>query len=296
MSREEFGYAAAGIANRLKEERWLTLTGLLGFALAAFCAGWMLFKGGYVAPDGDVSKALSFNAALGLFLLSTALLVPFAAMGKKSRVFFRWSYIVLALYAYFAETVQHMRGVNPRFVKDGTPFDYIIGALFAIDAVLLVVCYMFFAAYFFRKKAYVKHPELVAAIRYAMIGVMLSFAAGIWISVLQSRFTGSEGNVIWLHGFGFHALQALPLAAWLLRQKWNAGIWRRGVLHITGCAYILGLIAIGWQTWLGRSVFEWDVLPILACGCFLLALAPGALLFRQTTSAAARRMGIDQAS
>jgi hypothetical protein len=92
-------------------ERWLALTGLLGVLLAGLCAVWVMLNGGPVSPYGDVSKAISFNAALGLFLLSTAAIIPLSALGVKSRAFFRWSYILLALYAYSAETVQNFRGV-----------------------------------------------------------------------------------------------------------------------------------------------------------------------------------------
>ncbi len=65
------------------------LTGLLGFLLAAVCGVWTLINGGEVAPGGDVSKAFSFNAALGIFLLSTAAILPFSAMGVRSRAVFR---------------------------------------------------------------------------------------------------------------------------------------------------------------------------------------------------------------
>ena len=65
-------------------EKWLVLTGLLGFLLAGICAGWVLLYGGPVPPEGNVSHAISFNAALGLFLLSTAAITPFSQMGTRS--------------------------------------------------------------------------------------------------------------------------------------------------------------------------------------------------------------------
>ena len=36
--------------------------------------------------------------------------------------------------------------------------------------------------------------------------------------LLQDRLTGEGGNIIVLHGVGFHALQTLILPAWLLER------------------------------------------------------------------------------
>ncbi|MDQ0902003.1 ABC-type multidrug transport system permease subunit [Paenibacillus sp. V4I7] len=264
-------------------EKWLVLTGLLGFLLAGICAVWVLLYGGPVSPDGNISNAVSFNAALGIFLLSTAALAPFSAMGVKGRAFFRWSYILLALYSYFAETVQNFRGVNPRFVKSGMPFDEMVGDIFAFVALFLILCYLFLAIQYFRKKAYMRHPALVVGIRYAMIAVMLSFMAGIWISVNNGRIVGVHGNIIVLHGLGFHALQALPVVAWLSDRTSFTANARSKWTHLTGITYLLGLIAIGWQTYLGRSIFEWSVLSLLICSCFLISLATGVQVLRKTS-------------
>ncbi|TQK74217.1 hypothetical protein FB479_102860 [Brevibacillus sp. AG162] len=255
-------------------EKWLVYTGMLGFLLAAICAIWVMLHGGPVAPNGDVSKAFSFNAALGIFLLSTAAIIPLSALGTRSRAFFRWSYILLALYSYGAETVQNFRGVDPRFVKNGTPFDVAVGSIFTFVALLLVLFYVFIAIQFFRRKAYSLHPELAVGIRYAMIAIMLSFAAGLWISFNDGRVVGQQGNIIWLHGIGFHALQAVPFVAWLAERKKHVSTGRTGFIHLTGIAYLLGLAAIGWQTYLGRAVMEMSVLPILAACCFLVAFIP----------------------
>jgi hypothetical protein len=263
-------------------EKWLVLTGLLGFLLAGICAGWVLLYGGPVSPEGNVSHAISFNAALGLFLLSTAAITPFSQMGTRGRSFFRWTYIMLALYAYFAETVQNFRGVNPRFVKDGTAFDSAVGSIFAFVALLMILSYLVLAIQYFRRRAYSLRPELVVGIRYAMIAVLFSFAAGIWISVNQGRIVRLHGNIIWLHGLGFHALQAVPIVAWLTERSSLRTGGRSRLIHITGITYLLGLIALGWQTYLGNPIIEWSTLPIVVGGCFLISIASGALVLRKT--------------
>ncbi|MCC3375032.1 hypothetical protein [Cohnella sp. REN36] len=278
MQTKQDGFTGAAV-RLFKAEKALVLAGLLGFALAALCAVWVLLYGGPVGPDGDVSKAFSFNAAIGIFLLSTAMILPSSGLGRKGKTTFRTVYVLLALFSYFAETTQNFRGANPRFLKDGaSAYDIAIGAVFGLVALLLVVFYLFLAARYFFPKVYKQNPVWVLSIRYAMIAVMLSFAAGIWISMHQGRYVGSHGNLIWLHGLGFHGLQALPFVAWLTGRAAMDVPARRALVHLSGAAYALGLVAIGWQTMLGQAVLSWSYLTFAAAGCFLLALVPVALI------------------
>ncbi|MCZ8519498.1 MULTISPECIES: hypothetical protein [Paenibacillus] len=269
-------------AKLFEGEFWLVVTALLGFLLAGVCAVWIMLYGEKVAPGGSISRAFSFNAALGMFMLSTAAIMPYAAMGERGRAFFRWSYTVLALYSYFAENVQNFRGVNPRYVKNGAPFDEMVGSIFATVALLLILYYLYLAVYFFRRKAYVLRPELVVGIRYAIIAVLISFAAGVWISVNAGRMVGSHGNLIVLHGLGFHALQAVPVVAWLTERTSLTAQRRFQFIHITGLSYLLGLVAVGWQTYLGHDVFEASGLPVVIFCCFLISIVAGGMVLSKT--------------
>lgn len=270
------------IIQLLREEKALTLTGLLGFLLAGVCGIWVLIFGETVPPDGNVLHAFSFDAALGLFLLSTAAIAPFSGLGAKGRMFFRRSFILLALYSFFAETVQNMRGMNPRFVKSDALFDVIVSSIFTFVALLLILCYLYLSIQFFKKKVYTLNPEMALGTKYAMIAVVVSFAAGIWISINQGRMVGGHGNIIWLHGLGFHALQAVPIVAWLAGRSAIPNGSRSKFIHFTGIAYLLGLTAIAWQTYLGNNILEWSALPLIACGCFLVSLAAGSIVLRKS--------------
>ncbi|WP_420818547.1 hypothetical protein [Paenibacillus paeoniae] len=258
-----------------KGEKWMLLTGLLGIVLALACGIGVLLLGTDESPGSGMAKAVSFNVALGIFLLSTAAVSPFSGMGRKSIAFFRWSYIALALFSYFAETVQHVRGVNPRFVTDGSDLDQAIADGFGIVAMLLAVFYLFFAAAFFRKRAYQLQPSIVLSVRYAMFAVMLSFIGGICISLNGGRFIGVEGNLIWFHGLGFHALQLLPMMAWLVVKSAVTARLQRKLIHIGGTAFIGGLLAIGLQTLLERSILEWSLLPLTALAFFVVTMVSG---------------------
>lgn len=259
-----------------KSEKWLVWTGILGFVLALLCGIGALVYGVEDTPGKGLAKAFSFNAALGVFLLSTAAISPLSGMGAKGRAVFRWSYIALALYSYFAETVQHARGVNPRFAQDGSLFDRIVANGFAFVALMLVVFYLYFAVQFFRNRSFALQPEAVTSIRYAMVAVLLSFAGGIWISLNGGRDFGADGNLIWFHGLGFHAVQALPFIAWLTTRSSMQTAVKRTIIHVSGIAFLGGLLAIGWQTLQERTLAEWTLLPLAALAFFLVVTAAGA--------------------
>jgi hypothetical protein len=253
-------------------ERSLVITGLIGFILALFCGVWAKMHGGAVPPEGNVLRAFSFNAALGMFLISTASILPLAGMGPKARSIFRWTYILLSLIAYGIETMQHFRGINPRFTNSEAPLDILLGAIFGLDAIGLILFYVIFGVYFFLKNQ-TNRPVMVTGIRYAMIAVFISFIAGLWIISLQSRFTGEHGNIIWLHGMGFHALQALPFTAWFTeRSSFNSAVQRLSI-HVSGAAYLLGLIALSVQTYLGERLFQWSIVSLVGVSSFTIVMA-----------------------
>lgn len=256
----------------VQKERLLTVIGLLGFVLAAVSAVWALLGG-----EATLFKAASFNAALGIFLLSTAAVLPASGFSARGSAVFRYAYAAFTLYAYTAETMQHARGVDPRFAQGGAAFDVVVAGLFSAVAGLLVIFYLVLAASFLRKRVYEKHPELTLSIRYAMAAVLVAFAGGIWISIQGSRMVGAAGNVIWLHGIGFHALQALPVIGWLVGLGALQPRMQRLLIHTAGAAFLLGLGAIGWQTALGQPMLVWSALPAAAAACFGVVAAVGVM-------------------
>ncbi|WP_125444189.1 hypothetical protein [Bacillus thermotolerans] len=57
-------------------EKSLVITGLIGVILAACIAVYIFFQGPMIGPEGNVKDAFSFNAAIGMFLLSIAAILP----------------------------------------------------------------------------------------------------------------------------------------------------------------------------------------------------------------------------
>lgn len=259
-------------------EKWLIYTGILGFLLAAVCGGYVLLHGAVVLPEGNVRNAFSFNAAIGMFILSIAAFMPLTGLPEKKRARLRWWFIWITLIGYGIETVQHFRGINPRYSEAGSTVDLIVGGIFGLISLLLIVITVRFAAAFFSKKRIAARPLLTLGIRYAFFSTMIAFAAGMIMILLRDRYLGSSGNFIVLHGFGFHALQTLPLLGWFLEKTTSASAeldsnqgkrfsqipLSKRLIHLGSTAWTLAVLCIGLQTLLGKTVFEFSLLPILA--------------------------------
>lgn len=281
--------SSKGTNARLFEgERLLVITGLLGLTLAAFVALYIGFNGAEVLPEGNLESAFSFNAALGVFILSIAAFMPLSGLSPRRRTILRWFFIQATIYAYAVETIQHFRGINPRFTRTGSLIDNITGALFGLESLFIIVFTVLLAIPFFRRRASGGERTLtVLGIRYAFVSTMIAFAAGIWMIVLQGRYAGDAGNIIVLHGLGFHALQTLPLLGWLLERADADKKSGRSLIHLGGTAWIISIILITIQTILGRSVFELSLLPLLAGGMLLVWLLAAIGAARKVQNAAA---------
>ena len=247
-----------------EEERWLVITGILGFILAAGIALFIFFQGRIILPEGNLGDAFSFNAAIGIFILSIAAILPLARLGARKRKAFRWLFIIATLYSYAIETIQNFRGFNPRFSREGSVVDIIGGMLFGVISLIIVILVLLLTIQFFRIKYPFERPLLVIGIRYAFISVLAANIAGIWMILLQDRFTGDMGNIIVLHGMGFHALQTLIILGWLLEKVQLNELIKKLLIHYGSISWTLSIILVGFQTALDRTVFELTTLPIIS--------------------------------
>ncbi|MBC7790014.1 MAG: hypothetical protein H7Z74_08705 [Anaerolineae bacterium] len=101
-------------------ERLLASVGVLGLLLSAVCALVMWLRGSsFIPPEGDLTKAITFNAAVGIYVLTLALYAPLASFSPRGSAHWRGWTIGLTLYAYGAETIQVLRGLDPRFTRLG---------------------------------------------------------------------------------------------------------------------------------------------------------------------------------
>jgi hypothetical protein len=272
--------------SRLMENPVITWGGFTGIVLGLIVGAIWLARGGEpIPPEGELGKAITFNIGVGIYLLTIALIVPTAGFSEKQRR--RWTVWAAAIfaYSYSLETIQTLRGIDPRFTRVGGPIDRITGNIFALVAIGMIVTFVVLARrFFFRGRPDADSPVLLA-IRYGCVVTVAAFAAGLWMSAITGSRTGATGSILPLHALGFHGLQAIPAVALLLvwsgSEKREAKKW----VHYTAILWLAACAAVAWQTILGRSVLE--VGPATIATAFLLVAwtAIAALAFFRWTRA-----------
>ncbi|MBB6512423.1 hypothetical protein GGQ92_001206 [Gracilibacillus halotolerans] len=244
-------------------ERGLVITSIIGLIFATICALFIYINNPIILPEGNIKDAFAFNAAISIFILSIAAILPLANFSNRKRKIVRWSFILSSIYGYLIETIQHFRGVNPRYSQVGGTIDFIAGIIFAFVSLSLVIFILIVTIQFLRIKTSNNRSLLVIGIRYAFLSAIVGNIAGLWMISLQGRFTGEAGNLIVLHGVSFHALQTLLLLAWLLEKIKVNQRFKTRMLHAGCISWSLAILCIAIQISLGRSNFEWGLLPIL---------------------------------
>src|SRR5205085_1939411 len=104
-------------------ERALVVSGFLGLAESAAVALAVLIHGAYVPPEGNLVRAAQAYAALGLFTLTSAALLPLTGLGPGGRRAWRWVMLGCVWYSYVFEITQHARGIDPRLSQFWGPWD-----------------------------------------------------------------------------------------------------------------------------------------------------------------------------
>ena len=262
-------------------ERPLFWTGVLGIALGAICLLGMAFHGVIVEPEGNLYKAATFDVAVALFLLTLGLIVRISDVSPL----WRWTLIGLALFGYGVETIQIVRGYDPRFSRVSSPLDQAFGGLFLLSALGIMVCFLALMMRFFFRPTTGEGGVLNLALRYGTAASLLAFGVGIAMSALGGPGVGERGNLLPLHAAGFHGIQAIPLVALLLGwARVPEGMARRAV-HLAGIAWLAACLAIAWQTASGRFVLEPSAATAIAAAVLLawaLILARALLAFRRS--------------
>lgn len=267
MTRSLIGRLLELFAN----EKALLAAGLIGFGYAGLCGAMILIHGPVIEPEGHLFKAASFDFALGFYAITLALLAPIAGFSKWGGRVWHGFFITLLLASYNMETVQILRGLDPRFTQAGSAFDQLLGGIFFLTAQGLIAVFIVITLKFFRHRGDAD-PVLVVAVRYGTNTTLLGFAVGYVLSANAGPDIGASGNLLPLHAAGFHGLQAIPLVALLL---WGSDVTtekRRRWVHLAGLSWIGACTGIAVQTWAGRSVLEPSV-PTVAMALLFAAWA-----------------------
>ncbi|MBB4636298.1 ABA4-like family protein [Longimicrobium terrae] len=276
-----------------RRERVLTALALLGIVLGMGCAAAIVVRGGeFVAPEGHLQKAMTFDIAVGIYLLTLILFLPLARFSARGLMAWRTANVVLVAYAFALENVQIARGLDPRFTRAGAVADQILGGVFFLTAVGLIVLFAVQAWKILRRRMDGADGALLLSLRYAAVATFgAAFASGLWMSTVAGSRVG-EGSILPLHAIGFHGLQALPVVAILLTWAGMDGARTRGLVHAAGLAWLAACAGIAWQTVAGRPVLEPSPGMVVAAGALLawacVAVIAGRAWLRADAAAPAR--------
>lgn len=254
----------------------------LGFGSAALLTAVAAVNGGWrFGQEGRLLEAVKFDVALGIYILTLALILPLAPFTETGRRrWVRWM-VGLGVFAFAVETVQSLRGLDPRFSEIAGPVDLAIGGIFFVDALGVMVLFIILLMTFFRKDAIPDRPLLALALRYGAGASMLAFGVGIAMgTVYQGRVVAGAGDMMLLHAAGFHGLQAVPLVALLLGTIAFANGQGRTLVHISGAGWLALCIGLLLQPLAGN--------PPLTPSPQLAISAAGALLWASTFAWAVR--------
>ena len=110
---------------------WL---GALGIALSAACVVIAVTRGLIIPREGDLTKVITFDLALGIYVITIAFIVPLARYSATGQRLWVGLSIVMAMYAFGMETIQQLRGIDARFTHVGGPVDALVGAVFGLSS------------------------------------------------------------------------------------------------------------------------------------------------------------------
>ena len=262
-------------------ERALFFTGLFGLGLSAVCFTAIASHGALVEPEGHLEKAATFDGAVGIFLLTLALIAPSAGLSRWGGRIWSSSLVGLALFGYSVETVQVFRGLDPRFTRVGTTTDQVLGGVFFLSAIGIMICFIVLTLRFFFRSTEDRDGPLVLALRYGSVAALLAFGIGIAMSVRGSPRVADAGNLLPLHAAGFHGLQAVPLIALAFRWAGRSAEDARASVHLAGIFWLIACVAIAFQSFGGHSLLE----PSAASTLAVLAFGAWAVVFTRAARA-----------
>jgi len=278
--------------DQLMRVRPLTVAGIIGLVMGLFCLAVINERGtSLVPPEGNLSKAAAFDIAVGLYTLTLAFFVPGARFSRRGRTIWINTNVVLVLWSYALETIQILRGFDPRFSRAGSPIVQILGGVLFLTAISLIVLFAILTWKYFRRRENARDPFILAT-RYGFASVYAGFAAGFWLSFNQGSEVGAAGSILPLHALGFHGLQAIPVIGLLLMWSNTPSDDARKWIHIAGIAWILACIAVAIQTASGSATVSISAASIAAAAVILIWASVGMFAFLRwsRTSSADRRV------
>ena len=255
----------------------LAMTALL-FASGMLHAAIYAIQGASWEGPLSLRKPILFGISGGMTVLSITWLMT----QLRRQKFDRWIANTFAL-ALVIEvgliTLQYWRGQASHF-NHSTGFNMLI-ELGMLGLILFATVQLMYLTV---RTAWLRDidPGMAVAIRGGMCLLLLSCGLGIATSVLgeiniaagrSAEYWGKAGVLKFPHGAALHAIQLLPLIAWIARYV--GAMHRDRIVRFALGSQVLFLVYSGWQTSHGLDRFEWNTIGVclLVCSLFLGILA-----------------------
>ena len=287
--------------DRDRDQAWLAWLGLLLLASGLAHVVVQLVLGGPLTGPVSWRKPIVFGLSGGITTLSLAWVVGALPATRERRVWTRLYVVTMALEVGLI-TMQAWRGVASHF-NASTPLD---SAIFAVMGVLIAVASIAMIRWtWLAWRLPVRDLAEHRARAHGMLALVGSLAVGQWMAAHGSMVTagviqaveptvyGAAGLMKIPHAVGLHALQVLPLLAFLLRRTGLPAARRARAVGLAASGYGLLFLAAIAQTLAGR--LPWDLAPgmlvvvVAAVGLLAVPFAQALLARRPATPTLARQ-------
>lgn len=287
--------------DRDHDQAWLAWLGLVLVAAGLVHVLVWLVVGGPLTGPVSWRKPIVFGLSGGITTLSLAWIVG-ALPATRERAAWVRIYVVTMAVEVGLITLQAWRGVASHF-NTSTPLDT---GIFAAMGVLIAIASLAMIRWTWLAW---RHPVGDLAEQRARVQGMLalvgSLAVGQWMAAYGSMVTageiqaaapnvyGAAGLMKVPHAVGLHALQVLPLLAFLQRRAGLPAARRARAVGLAAAGYGLAFLVALAQTLAGR--LPWDLAPALlaiviaAVGLVLVPFAQALLTRRAATPTLARQ-------
>jgi hypothetical protein len=263
-------------------QKFLYVIGALFLLSGLFHAGVLLVTGGSLAGPISWRKPIIFGFSVGVTCLSIGWVLAFLPKHRLIGWLLSGTLGISFLVEVFLIDMQQWRGVPSHF-NYSTPFDAVVFNIMGTMIVLVEIVVVVVALWtFFSLKAPL---SLAWAIRLGMVLLVVSqifgnliiangipqvldFQTGEFIreGVNSAYIFGAAGSMKVPHALTLHAIQVLPLLAFLLLfTNWSES--RRLAAVIVAAAGYTGLVVVStYQTFSGLTLFDISLLPGLGFG------------------------------
>ena len=253
-------------------QKLLYFTGFLLLASAVFHTVVLIVSGGTLHGDVSFRKAISFGEAFGLTAISLAWFLTFVPKKRVVWLVLSSIYAVATFVEVFLVIMQIWRRVPSHF-NSGTPFDAAVFALMGVSISLhapLILGVLVGSAFFSKAPTSLKW-----AVTSGILLLLASLAFGFVMIANSSHTIGLAGQMKVPHALALHAVQVLPLLAWLLsftgfREN------KRNRIVIAGIASYAALVGItSLQAFNGLAMADLSLL--MSCMLFSSAMILGSI-------------------